>query len=529
LNRASQLETDVLRRTPGLVRCAIYTRKSTDEGLEQGFNSLDAQREAAEAFILSQRGEGLVALPEHYDDGGFSGGNMDRPALERLMANIRAGAVECVVVYKVDRLSRSLIDFARIIEIFEKHNVSFVSVTQQFNTTNSLGRLTLNILLSFAQFEREIIAERTRDKVSAARRKGKWTGGRPVLGYDIDPRGGRLTVNGDEALQVRSIFKLYLDYNALLSVALEIDRRGWRTKQWVARNGTTHGGKSFTKGRLFRLLTNPIYIGKIDFKKQIYDGEHEAIVESSTWSRAQQILRRNGRSGGSEVRNTYCALLKELLRCASCDAGMTRTYTTKDSRRYRHYVCAQVQQSGWANCKTRSISESAIKAVVIQQIRRIGSDPRVVARAGAEAEEQRRSSVADLCLEREATERMLASLGAQVRKFAALVGCRDQTGADRMADLQARIGQMERRLTEILQELGRLESQSVDEDDVRAALAQFEPVWESLNSREQAGIIRTLIERIAYNGKTNRVTVTFRSAAIREMCRGTRNKDTKES
>src|SRR5579864_313413 len=215
LDCGPQMKTDVPRVTTSQIRCAIYTRKSTDEGLDQDFNSLDAQREAAEAFIRSQRGEGLVALPERYDDGGFSGGNLARPALERLLADIRGDAVECVVVYKVDRLSRSLIDFARIIETFEKHNVSFVSVTQQFNTTNSLGRLTLNILLSFAQFEREIIAERTRDKISAARRKGKWTGGRPMLGYDIDPRGSRLIVNADEAIQVRAIFELYLDHNAL--------------------------------------------------------------------------------------------------------------------------------------------------------------------------------------------------------------------------------------------------------------------------------------------------------------------------
>ncbi|MCX6621193.1 MAG: recombinase family protein, partial [Acidobacteria bacterium] len=271
------------------VRCAIYTRKSTDEGLEQEFNSLDAQREAAEAYILSQRSEGLVALPEHYDDGGFSGGNLDRPALQRLLGDIQTGVVQCVAVYKVDRLSRSLIDFSRIIEVFEKHNVSFVSVTQQFNTTNSLGRLTLNILLSFAQFEREIIAERTRDKMSAARRKGKWTGGHPMLGYDIDPRGGRLVVNPDEAQQVRAMFELYLDYQALLPVVRELDRRGWRTKRWVPQQGSARGGKPFAKGLLFRLLTNPIYAGKVDFKGQIYQGEHESIVDARTWERVQEI------------------------------------------------------------------------------------------------------------------------------------------------------------------------------------------------------------------------------------------------
>jgi len=521
LNRALQTETDPLMRTAvRQLRCAIYTRKSTDEGLDQEFNSLDAQREAAEAFILSQRGEGLVALQERYDDGGFSGGNLARPALERLLADIRVGAVECVVVYKVDRLSRSLIDFTRIIEIFDKHNVSFISVTQQFNTTNSLGRLTLNILLSFAQFEREIIAERTRDKVSAARRKGKWTGGRPVLGYDIDSRGSRLTVNVDEAHQVKMIFRLYLDHNALIPVVREINGRGWRTKQWVTRKGVAHGGKPFTKGRLFRLLTNPVYIGKIDFKKQIYEGEHGAIVEAAIWDGVQQILQRNGRNGGAEVRDSYGALLKGLLRCASCDGGMIRTYKTKDSRRYRHYVCAQTQEQGSANCQTKSVDEPGIKALVIRQVQRIGSDSRIVERAVAKADEQRRNSVGDLAVEHEAAERKLGSLGTQLREMGP-VGCGDQTVTDRMVDLQKRIGQTERRLREILLELGSLESQSVDEGDLRTALAQFGPVWESLKSREQAQIIRTLIERIVYNGKTNKLSVSFRSEGIRGMCRGT--------
>jgi site-specific DNA recombinase len=511
LNRALQTETDPLSRK---LRCAIYTRKSTEEGLDQEFNSLDAQREAAEAFILSQRGEGLVALQERYDDGGFSGGNLARPALERLLADIRVGVVECVVVYKVDRLSRSLIDFSRIIDIFDKHNVSFVSVTQQFNTTNSLGRLTLNILLSFAQFEREIIAERTRDKVSAARRKGKWTGGRPVLGYDIDPRDRRLTISADEAFRVRMIFKLYLDYNALVPVVREIHRRGWRTKQWFTRNGVTHGGKPFTKGRLFRLLTNPIYIGKIDFQKQTYVGEHEAIVEVAIWERVQHILQQNGRDGGAAVRNSYSALMKELLHCASCDSGMIRTYTTMDSRRYRHYVCAQ------ANCGAKSVAESTIKTAVNRQIWRIGSDPRIVACALAKAEEQRRSSVADLTLERQVEERILASMGAELRRMISLADCGGKEVTGRAADLQERIDQMERRLTEILQELASLEIQIVGEGDVRTALEQFEPVWDSLNSREQARFIRALIECVIYNGKVRKVTVKFRSAAIRETCRG---------
>ena len=506
-----------------MVRCAIYTRKSTDEGLDQEFNSLDAQREAGEAFILSQRGEGLVAVPEHYDDGGFSGGNLDRPSLQRLLTDIRAGAVDCVVVYKVDRLSRSLIDFARIVEIFETHNVSFVSVTQQFNTTNSLGRLTLNILLSFAQFEREIIAERTRDKMSAARRKGKWTGGHPVLGYDIDPRGGRLVLNTGEAHQVRTIYNLYVDYSALLPVVREVDRRGWRTKRWVTKRGETCGGKSFTKGRLYRLLTNPIYTGKVEYKGQIYGGEHEAIVAPETWESVQKILQRNGRNGGADVRNNYGALLKGLLRCASCDAGMIHTYTAKGPRRYRYYVCEQAQQKGWANCETKSVSAPIIESAVVAQIRRIGSDSRILAHAIAKAEEQRRSRATDLTIERRLAEKELSGLATELRKLVPLIGHRDQTVTDRMADLQERIGQTERRLSEVLQELESLESQAVDESDFRAALAEFGPVWESLNSREQSRIVHSLVERVAYDGRTNKVTVSFRSAGIRGMCNGAGN------
>lgn len=518
MKRERKTETEASgSQTISHLRCAIYTRKSSDEGLNQEFNSLDAQRESAEAFIFSQRGDGLVALPEHYDDGGFSGGNLDRPALERLLADIRGGAVDCVVVYKVDRLSRSLIDFARIIEVFEKHNVSFVSVTQQFNTTNSLGRLTLNILLSFAQFEREIIAERTRDKISAARRKGKWTGGRPMLGYDIDPRGSRLIVNADEALQVRAIFELYLDYNALLPVVHEIDRRGWRTKQWVTRSGMAHGGTRFTKGRLFRLLRNPIYIGKVFFKKQLYEGEHKAIVETAIWENVQQILQRNGRNGGAEVRDTYGALLKKLLRCAVCHAPMMRTYSTKESRRYHHYFCTE-SQKGESNCQGRPVSEPVIKAVVTRQIRGIGSDRRIVARTMVKAEDRRQSSVADLTLERQAAQAALASLGTELGKATKGSGG-DQPVANEMVEIQERIDKTERRLTEILQELESLAGRAVDENDLRTMLGQFEAVWESLRSREQTRIINSLIHSVLYNGRTNKVTVSFRSAGIRESCK----------
>jgi DNA invertase Pin-like site-specific DNA recombinase len=264
-------------------RCAIYTRKSTEEGLQQEFNSLDAQRESGEAYIAAQKHEGWVCLPDRYDDGGFTGGNMDRPAVHRLMKDIEAGKVDCVVVYKVDRLSRSLMDFARIMEAFEKHQTSFVSVTQQFNTSTSMGRLMLNVLLSFAQFEREIISERTRDKIAAARRKGKFAGGKPVLGYNLlsSPAGPKLVVNDDEAAQVRAIFELYLKYEALIPMVVELDRRGWTTKVWQTKDGRRVGGRPFDKNMLYHLLTNVVYLGKVRYRDEVHPGEHPAIVDEA--------------------------------------------------------------------------------------------------------------------------------------------------------------------------------------------------------------------------------------------------------
>ena len=284
---------------PRTIRCAIYTRKSTEEGLDQQYNSLDSQRDAGEAYIRSQANEGWELVPDRYDDGGFSGGNIERPALKRLMEDIQAGKIDCVVVYKVDRLSRSLLDFARVMETFDKFSVSFVSVTQHFNTTHSMGRLTLNILLSFAQFEREIIGERIRDKLAAQCRRGQWTGGYPVLGYDVDrsERTPKLVINPEEATKVRRIYSLYLEMKNLLPVVNELDERGWTNKLWHSKKGLPKGGRAFDKGSLHALLTNPIYCGKIKHKTDLYQGQHQAIVDQEIFDRVQAQLRENGFKG----------------------------------------------------------------------------------------------------------------------------------------------------------------------------------------------------------------------------------------
>jgi DNA invertase Pin-like site-specific DNA recombinase len=275
-----------------VVRCAIYARKSTEEGLAQPFNSLDAQRESAEAYIWSQRHMGWTALPRHYEDGGYTGANLERPSLRALMEDVESGQVDCVVVYKVDRLSRSLLDFARLMGIFEARGVSLVSVTQQLNTTDSLGRLTLNILLSFAQFERELIAERTRDKMRAARRKGKWLGGKPILGYDVDPEQGGLQINAEEAQRVRLIFQWIAEAESAEEVLGGLSRRGWTTKRWISRCGREHAGRAFVISDLIRLVRNVTYMGKLRDAEQIYPGEHAGIVAAELWEWANAAVNR---------------------------------------------------------------------------------------------------------------------------------------------------------------------------------------------------------------------------------------------
>jgi site-specific DNA recombinase len=501
---------------PTTTRCAVYTRKSTEEGLDQEFNSLDAQREAAEAYIASQKHEGWVCLADAYDDGGFTGGNMDRPALKRLMADVEAGRVDCVVVYKVDRLSRSLLDFARIMEVLDKHRVSFVSVTQQFNTSTSTGRLMQNVLLSFAQFEREIIAERTRDKMSAARRRGKWVGGVPVLGYDVDPQGGRIVVNEAEAKRVRVIFDLYVEKESLTETLRDVNRRRWTTKVWVTKKGKARGGTPFEKNTLFHLLTNAIYVGKVDHRGTVYAGEHAAIVDEAVWDRVQKLLRRNGNAGGRATRNKHGALLRGLLRCAPCDAAMTHTYSQRGERRYRYYVCSRAQKQGWNSCPTKSLPAGEIEKFVVDRVRAIGTDTTLRAEVLRQARAATQEQADRLAGDRRGLETELRRHAAEVKR---LVGSTQRASATtaRLAELQELTTDTEQRLAEVKAQQAALERDRVDEADLTAALAAFDPIWDSLTPREQARVIHLLVERVAYDGTHETVAVTFRPGGIKVL------------
>jgi site-specific DNA recombinase len=347
------------------IRCALYTRKSSEEGLDQSFNSLHAQREACESYVASQRHEGWQAISTHYDDGGFSGGNMDRPGLVHLMEDIAAHRIDTVVVYKVDRLTRSLADFAKIVEAFDAQGVSFVSVTQQFNTTSSMGRLTLNILLSFAQFEREVTGERIRDKIAASKKKGIWMGGVLPLGYDHRDR--QLIVNPEEAKLVKEIFTQYLKLGNVFDLKRYLDQKGRRSKVRITAIGKKHGGELFGRGALYHLLANPIYVGEISHKKQIHPGKHEAILDRKLWEQVQAKLRSNRQSLTARTEASSSSMLAGLLFDAN-GVPYTPQHSVKKGRRHRYYTSRATLRRAKEQPPMTRISAEALEKLVIDRL-----------------------------------------------------------------------------------------------------------------------------------------------------------------
>jgi site-specific DNA recombinase len=355
------------------VRCAIYRRKSNEEGLEQDFNSLDAQREACEAFVTSQKHEGWVVLPTQYDDGGYSGGTLERPALQRLLADIRGAKVDVVVVYKIDRLTRSLLDFAKIVEVFDANGVSFVSVTQAFNTATSMGRLTLNVLLSFAQFEREVTGERIRDKIAASKKKGMWMGGYPPLGYDVRDR--KLVVNAAEAETVRYIFRHYQDVSSVRLIKEHLGQAGIVSKRRTAPDGRPYGGKPMMRGALYHMLQNRIYRGEIVHKNQAYPGEHQPIIDEDLWQKVQTTLAANRVERGAGKGKNHVSLLAGLIYDAHGEP-MSPSHAVKKGIRYRYYVSRSLLTGGGrAEGKGQRIPAANIETLVRGRLRAWLADP----------------------------------------------------------------------------------------------------------------------------------------------------------
>ncbi len=365
------------------LRCAVYTRVSTDEGLDQEYNSIDAQRDAGHAYIASQRAEGWIPVADDYDDPAYSGGNMDRPALKRLLADIEAGRIDIVVVYKIDRLTRSLTDFSKMIELFERHGVSFVSVTQQFNTTNSMGRLMLNILLSFAQFEREVTGERIRDKIAASKKKGLWMGGIPPLGYDVKDR--RLVVNEREAKTVRHIFRRFVQLGSATLLVKELRLDGVTSKSWVTQSGRVREGKPIDKSLIYKMLNNRVYLGEIKHKEQWYKGEHPPIIDKPLWDEAQAILETNWRKRANAIRGKVPFLLKGLV--FGSDGRAMSPYHTKNryGRRYRYYQPQRDAKEHAGASGLPRLPAADLESAVMEQIRAILCAPQMVEEAARRA------------------------------------------------------------------------------------------------------------------------------------------------
>ncbi len=497
------------------VRAAIYTRVSTADQAEGDFSSLVNQREMAAAYIQSQD---WGAVDERYDDGGFSGGTLDRPALARLLEDVSANRIDAVVVYKLDRISRSILGFAKIIDHLKRHDCAFIAVSQQLDTSTPEGKLHLNMLLTFAEYERELISARTRDKVVAARKRGKYTGGPPPLGYDTAPEGAKLIINRDEAVRVRAIFDAYVRLQSLTATLAEMAERRWTTKSWTTRRGYLRKGKSFQKGSLRRLLTNPIYVGKIEYQGESYDGEHDAIVDSEIWERTQRILKSNGSNGERGVRNRYGALLKGILRCAPCDSAMTHSFTKKNGRSYRYYVCCKAQKTGWANCPTKSVAAGEIEQCIYERIRAIGRDPELVTETFKAARKQLTDQVAQLEADINTAERELLQLREEKQGLLEILsqgGSVTARAAERLDQIAEEIQAYTTHVSKLQRQAADLRGQEIDEEDLATVLGHLDPIWDVLLPRERTRIIRLLIKLVDFDGE--KIGITFHPSGIRTL------------
>ena len=506
--RAAAAKTAVDERaTRPSVRCAIYTRKSTDENLDNDFNSLDAQRESGEMYIRSQASEGWLALPDRYDDGAYSGATIERPALQRLLADVEAGRIDTIVVYKIDRFSRSLLDFTKLIERLEAHHVSLVSVTQQFNTTTSMGRLTLNILLSFAQFERELSAERIRDKLGAAKRRGKYVGGVPPIGYDADHEARRLIVNDQEAVLVRMIFRRYLQLGSVVALVNELNGQGHHTKAWTTREGRVRAGVNWRTGHIYKLLNNPLYVGRVRYRDQTYPGEHEAIVERSLWEEVQASLHTNRRVPVDPAPGSSPALLLGMVTCGHCHAGMTTTSTKRHDRTYRYYVCQHAKNAGYGACPVKTVGAGAVEDAVMAQLRKVFRAPEVIgetlrlveARAADERgrlEREKTGLEEELGVVRASASRLLQSQFDSGRGF--LQG--------ELARLDGERERLESSLGAVTRELEGASS-PVTARSIADALAALDPIWDNLFPGEQQRLVRLLVDGVVVHADHLEVTL----------------------
>ncbi len=503
------------------LRYALYCRVSTNHGEELDYSSIDHQESSGTKWLTQNKG----ALPENidvYKDSGFSGGNTNRPAFKRLMKDIRDHKIDVVLVNRLDRISRSLFDFLKMQKEFEKYNVGFICVEQQIDTSTAAGKLMLYMLFSFAQFERETISDRTRSKIRGARMRGDYTGGRPILGYDIErlTTGSQLIINPEEAQQVREIFSLYLEKQSLMLTVKELNHRGWTSKRWTTRKGTIQGGKKFNKNMLRTLLKNVTYIGKTRCGEEIYEGRHEAIIGMDTWKKVQQLFAKNLHCGGiTDNTNRRTVLLRNLLFCSKCGQPMGHTYTVRNNIMYRYYLCETVHKMGKDACVTRRIPAVEVEKFVIDQIRSITKDPQLFLLALEQANSKAISKNEELGAEFTQLSRKAKQLN---RKIQALCNNPDVEISDGVVELNEQLHETESRLQQIEKELAILDGKRINSNAAMEAFQSFDAVWDALSPKEQARVLQLLIERINYDSTPNKqlMSITYRPNGIMNMGNG---------
>lgn len=502
-------------------RCAIYTRKSTSAGLDQEFNSLEAQRDACWSYIQGQ--PGWTVVDERYDDGGYTGANTDRPAFQRLLADVEAGKIDVIVVYKIDRLSRSMLDFVGLMERLNAADASFVSVTQHFSTANAMGRFTLNILMSFAEFEREMIAERTRDKIAGARRKGKWTGGMVPLGYRVVDK--HLVIHELEAVVVREIFSMYLAERSVLTVTRLLNERHRATKRHRTTRGVVREARPWTKNDVQRTLKNPIYAGYMPYEGVLHEGEHAALIDRSTFAEATALLAAATRSKAPRVRNTTY-LLRGLLRCGCCGGGFTPASSYGGRTEYRYYRCITRDKQGTSACPARPLAAEAIEELVIEQIRghvsalverfRKGASGEMITDIVAETSRRVAARRADLMRERQQLPQEVASLAAESSQLIQALESIDgpNRGSDqRLEAIDAQMRRCEQRLVDVGRELGNLDAVEVDAPWVARCLEDFSTVWDILSPDNRTRLLHAIVERVEVHEPSNTVKIALAELA----------------
>jgi len=496
--------------------CAVYTRKSTDENLNSEFTSMDAQREACEDFIKSRKEEGWQLYPERFDDAAFSGGNMDRPALQRLLALIRQGKVQVVVAYKYDRLSRNMKDFVKILDLFDKHGAAFVSVTQQFDTSTSIGRMFQTMLMGFAQFERELVSERTRDKRAAMVQKGMWPGGMPVIGYDVDSANRKLIVNRKEVKQTRDQFLSYLKEKSLNRAARKLNEQGYRLKRWVTKEGREIGGRRYNKTNLVGILKNPLYIGKLRYRDKVFDGQHPPIIEESLFNRTQKLLAKNGDQHKSANQDKHDFLLRGLVHCEACGSYMTPNFSYSKGRKYFYYKCTKVDKLDRNECPVRSVPAKELENIVLQRLSFLGQNKKLVEKIVKEAQTTSVRALNPLRQEKERVGDELRKIDQEARRIVATLG-HSGNGApknrfilERLDELQATKQQTEERLAEIGVEIQRLENRVIDAEIIRQNLQRFSAVFAKLTPDEKKSLLQLLIKEVNYDRNQAKIKLTLR-------------------